>query len=143
MTAAMREQDARRLSVLRMLSAALKNKEIERRGSGKEAMSDEEMMDVLRTEIKRRNDASEGFRRGGRNDLAEKEVEEARILAEYAPAEVGDDIIADIVRDIIAASDKIPGPKEFGRVMGAAIQRLKGQASGERVSAIVRRALGG
>ena len=143
MTVAMREQNSSRLSVLRMLSAAVKNKEIERRSAGKSAMSDDDIVAVIRTEIKRRNDAADGFTKGGRNDLAEKEAEEARILAEYAPAEVDDGAIESVARDIVSALGRPPSPEDFGRVMGEAMKRLKGQASGDRVSGVVREVLSG
>ena len=138
---AMKAKDGLRLSVLRMLSAAVHNKEIEKRvKSDEEELTEDEFMAVIRSEAKKRRDAMAEFEKGGRKDLAEKEALELKILETYLPEEISDSEIEKIVREIIAAETF--GPNDFGRVMGEVLKKIKGQASGERVSVIVRKALG-
>lgn len=141
MTSAMRGKKERELLVLRMLVSAIKNKEIEKRSSAKAAiLSDEEVIRVIRAEVKKRKDACEQFTKGGREDLAEKESLEQAVLEEYLPQEMSDD---DLEKIIVAAIVSLgaPGEKNFGRVMGEVMKRVKGQASGERVSAHVKNKL--
>lgn len=139
---ALRAKDELRLSVLRMLSSAIHNRELEKRAkSGKEeTLTDEEVAAVIRSEVKKHRDSIAEFEKGGRKDLAEKESAELKILEAYLPAELSDEEIEKIVKEVIAetgASDA----KQFGRVMSEAMKRIKGQAGGDRVSAAVRRFL--
>lgn len=138
---AMREKDELRMSVLRMAVSAIKNKEIEKRGKGGEnVLTDEEVMAVFRFEAKKRRDAIAEFNKGGRADLAEKEAKEMAILDAYLPKEISDE---DILRCVKEAMDQLGSPtmKDFGKVMGEAMKRIKGQASGDRVSAAVKKML--
>lgn len=139
----MRSKDELRLSVLRMLSSAIHNKELEKRAkSGKvEELMEEEVVAVLRSEVKKRRDAISEFEKGGRKDLVEKETAELKILEEYLPSELPDEEIEKIVKEVIAGIGEV-APKDFGRVMGEVMKRVKGQASGERVSEAVRQLLG-
>ncbi len=151
---ALKENESARLSTLRMALAALKNREIEKRTrlsksgmSGEEleegsVLTDEETLGVIRSEFKKRRDAEVEFKKGGRNDLAEKEKTEALILEWYLPAEVPDEEVEKAVREAVAALG-VATEKDFGRVMGEAMKRLKGQAGGERVSAMVKKLLEG
>lgn len=141
MREAMRSGDERRLSVLRMMRAAIHNREIEKRASsGFDALSDEEVLAVLRSEAKKRRDSVAQFEAGGRPDLAKKEFEEIAIVETYLPRDLSDGQISDIVGEVIGG---MPGvaEKDFGRVMGAVMARVKGQASGDRVGASVRKRL--
>ena len=140
---AMRAKDELKLSVLRMLSAAIHNKELEKRAkSGKvEELTEEETVAVIRSEVKKRRDAIVEFEKGGRADLVEKESAELKILEEYLPQELSDDEIEKIVREVIAGFGEV-SEKDFGRVMGEVMKRIKGQVSGDRVSGMVRKFLG-
>ena len=102
---AMINKDALRLSVLRMLSASFKNKEIEL-GKKDEGLSDSDMLAVVKTEVKKRKDAAVGFRNGDREESALKEEEEMKILQKYLPAEVGDEEIEKALNIKLRAEDR-------------------------------------
>ena len=139
---AMRGKDELRLSVLRMLSAAFHNRELEKRAkTGKaEELSEEEMVSVIRSEVKKRRDAIGEFEKGGRKDLADKEAAELKVLEAYLPQELSDQEIEKIVREVAAQAGEVT-EKDFGRIMGEAVKRIKGQAGGDRISVVVRRFL--
>jgi len=137
---AMRAHDELRVSVLRMLIAAVKNKEIAERGRGKSGeLSDDEVLVVFKTEVKKRRDGAEGFRAGGRAESAEKEDAERGMIECYLPAELSDEEIKKLVQPLAEGR----GVDEFGRVMGVAMKAAGGRASGDRVGAIVKDMLGG
>ena len=147
---AMRSKDELRLSVLRMLSSAMHNREIEKRTkSGKsEELAEEEITASIRSEVKKRRDSIAEFEKGGRKDLVEKESSELKILDGYLPQELSDEEIEKIVKEVIGSIGEVtPKPfdkaqgRDFGRVMGEVMKKIKGQASGDRVSDIVRKVL--
>lgn len=141
MREAMRSGSERRLSVLRMLAAAIHNREIEKRASsGSDDLSDEETTLVLRSEAKKRRDSVAQFEAGGRPDLARKESEELAILEGYLPRELPEDHIARMIEEVAGSMPGV-GEKDFGRVMGSVMARVKGQASGDRVGALVKKRL--
>lgn len=139
---AMKAKDELKLSVLRMLSSAIKNKELEKRAkTGKEeALNDEEVVASIRSEAKKRKDATEEFEKGGRRDLAEKETAELKILENYLPAEMPDEDLEKIAKEVVAGLGEVT-QKDFGRVMGEVMKRMKGEAGGDRVSAAVKKLL--
>lgn len=138
----LRAKDERRLTTLRMLSSAIHNREIEKRGKGEAGeITEEDVLGVLRSEAKKRRDAIAEFEKGGRPDLVEKEKQELVILEAYLPAQLDDAAIAATVRSVVAEFGGA-SVKDFGRVMGEVMKRLKGQASGDRVSSAVREILG-
>lgn len=147
---AMRSKNGLRLSVLRMLSSAIHNREIEKRAkSGKpEELTEEETVAVIRSEVKKRRDAIVEFEKGGRKDLAEKEAAELKILEAYLPQELSDQEIEKIVSEALdhlglqKPFDSAQG-RDFGRIMGEVMKRIKGQASGDRVSAAVKKVVEG
>jgi uncharacterized protein len=139
LVAAMKAREALRLSVLRMMKTALKNKQIEL----SKPLGDEEAFAVLRTLLKQRRDSVEQFRKGGREDLASKEEAEIKIVRGYLPAAASDEEIAAAVEAAIAESGAV-GAKDLGKVMKAAIAKLAGKnADGKRVNEIARAKLGG
>ena len=123
---AMKAKDAARVGVLRMMSAALKNKQIEK----KAALTDEEVLQVLKTQQKQRAESIDQFEKGGRSELAEKERQEKLVIESYLPEPVSADevatVIADVIRDVGAE-----GPKSMGVVMKESMSRL--QANGKTV----------
>lgn len=139
---ALKERHALRLSVFRMLASAVHAKEIEKRtraGEGKPVpLSDEEVTQVIRSELKKRKDAVEAYRRGGRPAAAAQEQAEAEILTRLLPQELDDDAVEAVVDEGIASLGAT-SEKDFGKVMGWVMARLKGQASGERVSDLIRK----
>ncbi len=132
-----------KLSVLRMLASAMHNKEIEKRPrSGQDAveLDDEEVIVIIRSEMKKRKDAAGAYERGGRAEAAEKEKKEAEILSSFLPQELSSEELDRIAAEgakILGASSE----KDFGKLMAWAMKNVKGQASGERVSAAVRKKL--
>jgi len=123
LTAAMKEKDELRLSVLRMVKAALKNKEIEK----VRPLDDMESLQVLQTLVKQRHESVQQFTQGGRKDLAEKEAKEIAIIEEYLPPAPSDTEIQHAIEAAIneAGADSL---KQMGAVIKAARARLEGKA---------------
>ena len=135
---AMRQKAAARLSALRMLKAALMNREVEK---GR-ALDDAESRQVVTSLVKQRKDAIEQFTRGGRQDLADKEAAEIRVLEAYLPPSADPEVLERAVTESIAET-RAASAKDMGRVMKAAMARLAGQTvDGKAVNETVRRRLG-
>ncbi len=133
---ALRSGDKSRVSILRMIKAAVKNREIEK-GS---LLSDDEIFAVFRSFVKRANESIEQFSKAGRMDLAEKEKEELSIMQGYLPQPPGEDEIRKLVKEIISETGAA-GPKEMGKVMKAVMAKTKGLADGKLVSNLVKEML--
>ena len=139
LVAALKAQEALKLSVLRMMKAALMNKKVE---LGK-AVEDPEALAVLRTLLKQCHESTEAFRKGGRDDLADKEEAEAKIIEGYLPAAASEEEIDAAVVAAIAEAGATTA-KDLGKVMKGAMAKLAGQnADGKRVSEKARARLGG
>lgn len=136
--AAMKGGDKRRTQALRLLTAALKKARID---AGKDPSEADELV-VLKRERKRRLEAIELYRQGGRDELAENEAYEEQIIAGYLPDELDDDEIARIVDEAIAETGA-QSPKDMGKAMGAAMKKIAGRADGAVVRGIVQEKLGG
>ncbi len=137
LTAAMKGKDELRLSVLRMVKSALKNKEIEKN----RPLEDLESLQVLQTLVKQRHESVEQFTKGGRKDLAEKEKKEIGIIQEYLPAAPSDAEMQQAVEAAIAESGA-DSLKQMGAVVKAARARLEGKAvDGKALSDRVRERL--
>lgn len=137
LTEAMRSRDELRLSTLRMVKAALKNREIEKRAP----LEDREAFGVLNTLIKQRKDSIEQFTKGGRQELAEKEAAEIGIIEAYLPKAAGEEEIVRVVRAVIAEMGS-PTIKDMGSVMKNVMSRFAdARVDGKRVSDVVRREL--
>src|SRR4029077_337012 len=135
----MRKHDPVRLSALRMLKAALTNREVER---GR-ALDDSESQQVVASLVKQRRDSIDQFTKGGRQDLADKEAPEIRILETYLPPAADPAVIERAVTDAIAETGAASA-KDMGRVMKAAMARLAGQSvDGKTVNELVRAKLAG
>jgi hypothetical protein len=130
-TSAMKAGQKDRVSALRLVLSELQK-------AAKEGDGDE--LAVLRRERKRRLDAAEQFRNGGRDELAVQEEGEAELIAGYLPAELGDDELDSLVAEAIADSGAAT-PADMGKVMGVLMPKVGGRADGKRVSAKVREAL--
>ena len=136
--AAMKAREALKLSVLRMMKTALKLKQVELNKPLEEA----EALAVLRTLVKQRHESVEAFRQGGRDDLADKEEAEIKIVEVYLPAVVTDEEIDATVAAALAETGAV-SPKELGKVMKAAMAKLAGKnVDGKRVNEKVRAKLG-
>src|ERR1700676_4506878 len=123
LTAAMKEKDELRLSVLRMVKSALKYKEVEK----KRALDDLESLQVLQTLVKQRRESIEQFTKGGRKDLADKEAKEIAIIEEYLPAAPSDMEIHRAVEEAIN-KESADSLKQMGAVIKAARAKLEGKA---------------
>ena len=140
---AMRSKSVLELSVLRMLVSAIGYKKIAlNKGTDPDPLGDAEIVDIIASEIKKRKDSILSYVTGKRQDLADKEQSEIPILAKYLPVQLDEAAIEIMVKEIIAGLGEV-GPKDFGRVMGQVMAKLKGRAEGEQVTEIVKKALGG
>lgn len=141
MVEAMRSRDELRLSTLRMVKAALKNKEIDKRAP----LDEKESQQVLATLIKQRKDSIEQFQKGGRQELADKEAAEIQLIEAYLPKAMGEEEITAAVKATIAEMGS-PTMKEMGAVMKNAMAKLQAtgaRVEGKTVSEIVKKQLGG
>jgi hypothetical protein len=138
LTVAMRARDQVRLRALRMALTAITNEEVA--GEESRELSDDEVVKVLTREAKKRREAAEAFGSAGRADQAAAERAEGDVLAEYLPAQLGDEELARIVNDVIAETGA-SGMSAMGQVMKAVTPRVAGRAEGARVAAEVRRRL--
>ncbi len=143
MKTAMRAKDAERLGTVRLLLAAIKQKEVDERVT----LDDAAVVAVVDKLIKQRKDSIAAYEQAGRNDLAEKEKAEAAVLKTYLPERLGTSEIAAAVQAIVAAVTaelgRAPAAADMGKVMGAAKAQLAGKADMGQVSAAVKAALAG
>lgn len=143
---ALKDGDALKLSVLRMLSSAIHNREIEKRtklgGGAPIELEESEVLEVIRAELKKRRDAKAAYTAGSRPEAAAQEQSEAEMLSGLLPPELDDGQLEALIIEGQAALG-VDKAKDFGRLMGWVMARVKGQASGERVQSVVRRFLGG
>jgi len=132
----MKSGDSMKVAVLRMLSASLKNRQIEK---GKDAeLSEDEVVQILMRESKKRKEAVEAFKKGGRPELAEKEQSELAIIEVYLPKQMSRDEVAAAVEKILAG---LPDKSNQGLVMKAVMGELKGKADGRMISEVVKEKL--
>lgn len=122
---AMKAGEKVRLGALRLLSAAIKNREIEVRHE----LTDDEVREIAGKEVKKRTESIEAFDSAGRTELADKERQEREVVAVYAPAQLSGDDVDALVEEAIAATGAT-SPKELGKVMGFVMGKAKGQVDG-------------
>ena len=132
MKSAMRDGDTQRRDTLRMAIAAAQNAAKEKR----QPLSDDETLDVVAREVKKRRESIAAYRSAGRDDLADKEQAEIDVLAPYLPVQLGEDEVRALVTDAIAASGA-SSARDMGRVMSQLMPRVKGRADGKLVSRLV------
>ena len=141
---AMKSRDALRTSALRMVVAAIQNKEIEDRGMKKlkldEDLDDAGVLKVISTLAKQRQESIEMFKKGGRDDLEKKETAELALLEKYLPSQMSESEIEKIVEEAVKTSGAA-GPKDMGNVMRLVMPKIAGRADGKIVNEIVRKKL--
>ena len=137
---AFKEKNESKKSVLSMIKAEIKNREIDLILKGSD-LSDKEVINLLMRMSKQRKESAESYVKGGRPDLAEKEEEELRIISAYLPKQFSDDEIEREVKMIIK-DQKLSGMGDLGKLMGLATIKLKGKAAGERIRSIAEKLLG-
>lgn len=135
---AMRSGDRLRVSVLRLLSATIHNREIER---GKDyRLSESEILEVVVGAVKQRRESIEGFERGGRDDLVHNEQEELKVLQEYLPPQMTQEELDAVIREVIQSTEA-SSLKDMGRVMKTLIPQIRGRADSGQVSQKVKQLL--
>ena len=137
MATALKAGEKDKLSTLRMLLSAVKYKEVD----AKHQLSDEEVIAVISTLIKQRQDSVEQFKLGGREDLVEKESKEIGYLRAYLPPQLSEEEVRDIIKKA-AAETGAAGPKDMGKLMKVVMPQVKGKADGKLVNDIVKEVLG-
>jgi uncharacterized protein YqeY len=140
LTVSMRGRDELRTATIRMVLTAVTNAEVA--GAQAREISDEEVVGVLAKEAKKRRDAADAFRQGGRPDLAEREDAEAAVIASYLPAPLTDDEL-DALVDAAVAETGANSLREMGAVMKRLATDVAGRADGARVAAAVKARLAG
>lgn len=131
-----REAGKQRLSVIRMVRAAIKKVEIDT----KTELAEDGVLDIIAKEVKMRRDSLEEFKKGGREDLVAQMEQEIAILTPYLPEQLSEEAIRTLVSEAIAESGA-SGPKEMGKVMAVLMPKVKGRADGKLVNSIVRELL--
>ena len=131
---AMKSAQAVKLGTLRLVLAGIHNREIEKRSKSEESLTEEEVMDVLKKEVKKRRESIDIYGKAGRNDLKDKEVAELAIIQSYLPPELTDEALENLIKRVLPQ-----GEKDFGKAMKLVMAEIKGQADAGRVSAIVKK----
>lgn len=132
---ALKAKDEGKVGTLRMLKSSLKNAQIQKMS----ALTEEETIKALRSEIKKRHDSIDSYRQANRQDLVDKEEAELKHVAGYLPAEMSDQDLAVIVDKVIGANNF--EAKDFGQAMKLVMAETKGTVSGQRISAFVKEKL--
>lgn len=138
---ALKSGEKEKTGVLRFLISAIKNHQIETKAKGEEYLKDEEVVAVIRRQVKQRKDSIAEYEKGGRAELVEKEKAELAILENYLPDQLDEAKIREVVKakkESLGITDK----SGFGRLMGEAMKELKGQADGDAVKKVVEEELG-
>ncbi|MCD7983833.1 MAG: GatB/YqeY domain-containing protein [Desulfovibrio sp.] len=136
---AYKAKDAVRLTVLRLLKTAVKNRLVDLRRPGG-SLSDEEMLDVIIKEGKQRQDSIEQYTAANRSDLADKEAAELKILQEYLPKALSPEELTAVIETTVAEL-QAAGPKDMGRVISAIMGSYKGRVDGKALSEAVKQRL--
>lgn len=146
MKEAMKSGDKRRLSTLRLVTAAIKDRDIAARvdekglSTGKDRVEDADILALLQKMIKQRRESAEIYTQNGREELAEQEAAEIAVIEEFLPQQMGEDEIRNAAKAIVAELGAT-GLKDMGRVMGALKERFTGQMDFSKASAMVKEAL--
>ena len=140
--AAMKARDKVRLETLRSIKKVIIEKESELRPKGQDALTAEQDIEVVTQLAKQRKDSIEQYTNAGRDDLADKEAAELKILQEYLPEQMSDADIEAVIDELIAKTGA-SGPRDMGKVMGPAMKQMKGKADGGKVQALVKAKLAG
>ncbi len=136
MKAAMKSGDKERLSTIRMLISEIKKVQIDK----KKELSDEEIVEIIQRYAKQRKESIKQYREAGREDLAEKEEKELKIVQEFLPEQLSEEEIEKIVDEVISEVGA-SSMKDMGKVMRAVMEKVKGRAEGSVVSSIVKKKL--
>ncbi len=133
---AQKAKDTIRVSVIRMLKTTIKNREVEKIGE----LTEQELLQAVNSQIKTRQEAVEGFKKGGRDELAKKEEAEMAILKKYLPEQLSKEEIEALVEKAVVETEAA-GPRDMGKVMKALMPDVTGKADGKLVSELVKEKL--
>jgi uncharacterized protein YqeY len=139
--AAMKAGDKARLSTLRLVQAAIKDRDIANRGTGKDAAGDDEILQLLAKMVKQREESAKAFEDGGRPELAAKEREEIAIIRDFMPKQMDQSETEAAIRSVIAETGAA-GVRDMGKVMAALREKYAGQMDFGRASGLVKGLLG-
>ncbi len=139
---AMKARDTLRLETVRSIKKVLLEKEVSVRPAGQTELTEAQELEALAQLAKQRRDSIEQYQKAGRNDLAEKEAQELAIIEEYLPRQLTDAEVAAVIEQIITQVGA-NSARDMGKVMGPAMQQLKGKADGKKVQELVKAKLGG
>lgn len=131
----MRSKDSLALNTVRMLKSEIKNAEIAKIGE----LTEDEMVKVIQSGIKKRRESAEMYKNAGRAELADKELKEIDILQNYLPEQLSEDNIIKIINEVVSSS----GEKKFGIVMKVVMAKVQGRAEGKIVSRLVKEVIDG
>ncbi|HBL61850.1 MAG TPA: glutamyl-tRNA amidotransferase [Cyanobacteria bacterium UBA8803] len=134
---AMKAKDKVRLETVRSIKKVLLEKEVSLRPTGQETLTESHELEVLAQLAKQRRESIEQYRQAGRDDLANNEAQELAIIEEYLPQQLSDEEVSSVLDEIIAQTGA-KSMKEMGKVMGSAMQQLKGRADGQKIQALVK-----
>lgn len=132
---ALKDKDEIKVSVLRMLVSEIHNEQINNKS---DEISDDEIIKVIRQQVKKIKESIEAYKQGKRNDLVKKESQELDILNKYLPQEMSQDELEKMIKEIID-DVKPQGPQDFGKVMSKAMKQLSGRVDGSKVSEVVKK----
>jgi len=130
---AMKAKDTKKRDALRLLTSAFKQIEVDER----KELNDDDLIKIIQTQVKRRNDSASQYRDAGRDDLMQIELDEIAIYTPYLPAQLSDDELASALKDIISKVGA-SSIKDMGKVMGTASKELAGKADGKRINECVK-----
>jgi len=133
---ALKERNELQVSTLRLLLSETHNRQIEKQAE----LVDEDIVGVLRKEVKKRQESIEAYEKGGRQELADKESKELIILSKYLPQEMSPKELEKIVKEVIVEVGA-QGPSDFGKVMGVIMGKVKGKIDGTKVADAVKKLL--
>ncbi len=137
---AIKAQDKRRMATLRLVSAAIKDRDVEARGNGKERVGDDELLQILAKMVKQRDESIRIYEEAGRLELAEQERTEMSIIKEFLPQQMSEE---DVLEACKVAVDETgaSGLRDMGKVMGVLKERFPGQMDFGKASAVVKKLL--
>jgi len=137
MKEAMKAKDSRRLSTVRLIQSAVKDRDIANRGVGKEAATDDEILQILQKMVKQREESAKIYEDAGRAELATQEREEIAVLKTFMPEQLSDEKVDEIVAAVVAEIGAA-GMKDMGKVMAVLRERYAGQMDFAKASGVIK-----
>lgn len=138
---AQKEQDKRRTSTLRLVTAAINDHDIALHGKGKDKAGDEEIIDILTRMVKQREESARLYHESGRSELETQELDEIKIIQDFLPSQLSDDETAKVVDDLIQETGA-SSLRDMGKVMGLLKERYRGQIDMGKAGAMIKSRIG-